>query len=73
MKIILAIVDELPKSAMSCKAMRDAHAIISNRPEVVVYCRFDLDYSGTVMGRVEYATQRCPNCPLVEEAEEVQE
>lgn len=72
MKIVLAIVDELPKSAMSCKAMRDAHTVISNRPEVMVYCRFDLDCSGTVMGSVEYATQRCPNCPLVEEAEEVQ-
>ena len=69
MKIILAIVDELPKSASRCKASESWWNSLAM--ENVVDCRFTLEK--VRMSQREYVTQRCQNCPLVEEAEEVQE
>ena len=74
MKIILAIVDELPKSASECQAVESCHEL-SGRQEYLmnVYCSLDFGYrTPKVVTPHEYCTRRCPNCPLVEEAEEVQ-
>ena len=69
MKIILAIVDELPESANRCE-LSESHWD-SLAMEKVVDCKLTLEK--VRMSQREYVTQRCPNCPLVEEAEEVQE
>ena len=69
MKIILAIVDELPKSASRCPvAKRTWNQEWSMES---VYCEFTLN---TVLEDTrDFVTRRCAGCPLVEEAEEVQE
>ena len=69
MKIILAIVDELPKSASRCEASESHWDSLAM--EKVVDCKLTLER--VCMSQREYVTQRCPNCPLVEEADEVQE
>lgn len=69
MRIVKVVVNELPERASRCEASEshwDALAM-----EKVVDCRFTLEK--VRMSQREYVTQRCPNCPLVEEAEEVQE
>ena len=69
MKVILAIVDELPKSASQCKFVDFAHELSGKQEYLMnVYCKLDIAYS--TMTPHEYVTQRCPNCPLVGEAEE---
>ena len=69
MKIILAIVDELPESANRCELSESHWNTLAM--EEVVDCKLTLE--NVRMSYREYVTQRCPNCPLVEEAEEVQE
>ncbi len=64
MKIILAIVDELPKSANSCIFNYFCSHDFNN---VLSHC--ELTFQSIKVSGYEYATQRCPNCPLVEEAE----
>ena len=69
MKIILAIVDELPKSASRCRASKRTWNQEWSMESV--YCEFT---QNTILEDTrDFVTRRCPNCPLVEEAEEVQE
>ena len=68
MKIILVVVDKLPESASSCYA---SNIIRRGWDKVTVDCDFTLKTMN--MNGNDCITQRCPNCPLVEEAEEVQE
>lgn len=69
MSIKKIIVDKLPESASQCKFVDFAHELSGKQEYLMnVYCKLDIAYS--TMTPHEYVTQRCPNCPLAEEAEE---
>ena len=69
MRIIKAIVDELPKSASRCRAAKRTW----NQDWAMesVYC--ELNFQTVLLDTRDFVKRRCPNCPLVEEAGEVQE
>ena len=69
MKIIKVVVDKLPESARVCWAESSVwHDGTMRRHVRCVYTN-----SVSAMIARDFVTKRCPNCPLVEEAEEVQE
>ena len=69
MKIIKVVVDELPKSVNECKAVKSASALPDVNSHLHrVFCKLDLNQTKTqIMTCDQFFTQRCPNCPLVEE------
>ena len=64
MRIIMVVVDALPESVSRC----DFNSFQIHDFENVWSGCILTNQSVKVSG-YEYATQRCPNCPLVEEAE----
>ena len=64
MRIIKAIVDELPKSASRCRAAKRTW----NQDWAMesVYC--ELNFQTVLLDTRDFVKRRCPNCPLVEEA-----
>ena len=71
MKIIKVVVDALPQSASRCDWAARKWDKYKKRETVAVQCEFTLNRA--LMESCDFVTRRCPNCPLVEEAEEVQE
>ena len=71
MKIIKVVVDALPESVSRCDWSIRTWDKYKKRETVAVQCEFTLNR--ILMESCDFVTQRCPNCPLVEEAEEVQE
>ena len=69
MKIILAIVDELPNATNQCHFHKSIWDCEKKEMAVSCYIRDEI----FVMSLDSYVGRRCPNCPLVEEADEVQE
>ena len=75
MKIILVVVDKLPESISECKAVRLNLTLPGVNSKLCrIFCKFDINDTKTqLVSLKEITTKRCPNCPLVEEAKEVQE
>lgn len=71
MKIIKVVVDALPQSASRCYWATRKWDKYKTLETADVQCEFTLNR--VLMESLDFLTQRCPNCPLVEEAEEVQE
>ena len=68
MKIIQVVVDRLPESAQVCR-----FNVEINETFGTTWSNCWLTGIDKRVSTCDYVTQRCPNCPLVEEAEEVQE
>ena len=71
MKIVKVVVDALPQSASRCYWATRKWDKYKTLETADVQCEFTLNR--VLMESLDFVTQRCPNCPLVEEAEEVQE
>ena len=71
MNIIKVVVDALPESVSRCDWSIRTWDKYKKRETVDVQCEFTLNR--VLMESCDFVTQRCPHCPLVEEAEEVQE
>jgi len=69
MRIVKAVVDELPKSASRCRAAKRTW----NQDWAMesVYC--ELNFQTVLLDTRDFVKRRCPNCPLMGETEEVQE
>ena len=70
MRIIKVVADALPESVSRCDWSIRTWDKYKKRETVDVQCEFTLNRIR--MESCDFVTQRCPNCPLVEEADEVQ-
>ena len=68
MRIIKVVVDALPQSVSRCDWSIRTWDQYKKRETIDVQCEFTLNRIR--MESCDFVTQRCPNCPLVEEAEE---
>ena len=71
MRIIKVVADALPESVSRCDWSIRTWDKYKKRETVDVQCEFTLNRIR--MESCDFVTQRCQNCPLVEEAGEVQE
>ena len=67
MRIVKVVVDKLPQSASTCPFVSNLYDMVTGGYGLI--CRFEPNEK-CFMSVKDFITQRCPNCPLVEESEE---